>query len=113
MKFAVTRTSTNGQPCEEAVLEEYIRIDEYDADNPEKVGINPRNTSWWYDRGENHRVENGHIKRDFRTTGWFIEINSLDDLIAFKNKYGSLVIEDDPYNRNQFARIEIYDDYRE
>jgi predicted RNA-binding protein associated with RNAse of E/G family len=39
---------------------------------------------------------------------WYIDINSLDELIKFVDKYGDIVVstENDPY-------IEIYDTYRE
>ena len=36
---------------------------------------------------------------------WELELNSLEDLMAFTKKYGPLVVSD--------KYIEIYDDYRE
>ena len=36
---------------------------------------------------------------------WHVEINSLEELVNFSNKYGTLVFNEDT--------IEIYDDYRE
>ena len=43
---------------------------------------------------------------------WILEINSLDDLIKFIEKYKRIVIEDEAYNID-LPEIEIYDDYRE
>ena len=40
---------------------------------------------------------------------WFVNINTLEELIAFKNIHGKIILDDfvsDP-------SIEIYDDYRE
>ena len=41
---------------------------------------------------------------------WIIEINSLDELIQFSEKYGELIITG---NYKGLKEIEIYDDYRE
>lgn len=112
MKFMVKRTSNcfcdNVSPCETAKQEPCIIVDERNVDDPIK---NKYIAEDWYLRGENHRVENGHIKRDLKDIQFFIEIESLDELVSFVNKNGSIVIEqsDDP----SFLRIEIYDDYRE
>lgn len=85
-----------------------MRIDERTVDSPAKIGSHGEPT--WYELGRNHRVENGHIMRDFDDTAWFIEMNSLDDLIAFHKAHGDLVISD---GFTRITRIEIYDDYRE
>ena len=44
--------------------------------------------------------------------GWFIDINTLEELINFKNKYGELVLQNSIYNEDIIV-IEIYDTYRE
>lgn len=113
MKFIIKRTSIWDQesPCEEARRETYTRIDERIVDDPKKIHFgNVAQT--WYKQGENHRVENGHIKRDFPgEREWFIEINNLDDLLKLKSKYGDLVLGE--HCSSDFPSIEIYDDYRE
>ena len=53
-------------------------------------------------------VKNIYEKGD----GWYIKINTLEELIAFENKYGALIISKDWDNQEEM-QIEIYDDYRE
>ena len=43
--------------------------------------------------------------------GWFIEIETLEDLLKLKEKYGDLIIQD--YYDGQILTIVIYDDYVE
>lgn len=116
MKFLVTKTSCFGfneniKPCEKATLEDYIIVDERYIDDPMK---NPNIGKNWYEKGTDHRVENGNIKRNLKSRGWFIELNTLEELIEFQKEYGSLIIEE-PYTPSLegYLRIEIYDDYRE
>lgn len=60
----------------------------------------------WYERGINHRVENGCIKRDLEIEDWYIEINFLHELMELIEDCGnSLVIDNE--------KIIIYDDYLE
>lgn len=42
---------------------------------------------------------------------WFIEIKTLEDLISFKEKYGSLILQDRVSEKGNL--IYIYDDYME
>jgi hypothetical protein len=110
MRFRVKRTSVwrEDRPCEEAYSREYMFVDERTVDAPEKLKY--RNAAEdWISHGENHRVENGHIKRDFRKDGWFIDFDSLPELCAFIDKYGEVII----MRRGNIMAIEIYDDYRE
>lgn len=44
--------------------------------------------------------------------GWTVEINSIEDLVDFTDKYGNIIIK----SRDTFhpeSSIEIYDDFRE
>jgi len=116
MKFQIKRTSSWGnKPCDEAFLDKYTRIDARTTDDPCKIPCyfdNPEKAKkMWFGEGSNHRVENGWIKRDFEDEGWFIEINSLEELMKFHEKYGNLVINSD-YS-SSISTLEIYDDYRE
>jgi hypothetical protein len=43
-------------------------------------------------------------------TGWFVDIDSLDDLVAFQERHGRLILQQEGRNPPE---IEIYDDYRE
>ena len=115
MKFILTRTSAvlddiTEKPCEGATFEPYTRIDERTVDDPMK---NKHIGKSWYQQGKNHRVENGHIKRDFDGMAWFMEINSVDDLVAFAKKHGDIVVTTGKSVNPAIPRIEIYDHWRE
>lgn len=114
MKFIISRTSLwndEEKPCEEAIKDKYIRVDERTIDSPEKFNHKYERDNW-FSEGTNHRIDNGHIKRDFEDEDWFIEINTLDDLIKFQQKYGDIIIQDGFMNPD-IKEIEIYDSYRE
>ena len=86
MKFKVRRTSewdVDVQPCKEAHQETFVSID-----------------------------LRGKIARDFDAIGWFIEINTLEELLKFREKYGDLVLTKH-YLNPEIVEVEIYDDYRE
>lgn len=112
MKFQVSRTSVwGGRPCEEAYQDEITRFDIRTFGSFEEY--DKKFTDNWTDKGTNHRInESGRIQREFEETEWFIDINSLEELIDFKKKYGQIVIENSYENPN-ITQIEIYDTYRE
>jgi len=114
MRFLVSRTSCwddRTPPCEEAKRVPYIYIDERNEDDPKKIRGHEGEEDWWYGYGRNHRVEHGHIKRDFEEVDWFIEIDTLEQFMAFSIKYERLVIQPNYYSHE--TNLEIYDDYRE
>lgn len=114
MKFQLTKTSSyEGKPHRKAKKEKIVRIDERTTDDPSKIPSGGHTSDWWYKDGRNHRVENGRIKRDFDAEIWVIEINSLEDLIAFGNKCGTPLVVGTSYLNASMPSIEIYDDYRE
>ena len=118
MEFMVSRTSIpfnkkDRKPCPEAVRKSYIEVDERTVDDPAKVPIHHGERTWWYAEGQNHRVEDGHIKRDLRREGWFVEIPTLDALVDFICKYGQVVIYPVPDVPDHWLEIEIYDAWRE
>jgi hypothetical protein len=41
----------------------------------------------WYGEGRNHRVVDGCIERDFDDEFYIIEINTLEELLDFQDKY--------------------------
>lgn len=63
-----------------------IRVDERTIDDPSKFSQEWDKRNWYTD-GENHRVENGHIKRDFEESFHIIEINTIEDLLEFQRKH--------------------------
>lgn len=115
MEFMVRRTSysMDAKPCEEAYLKTYIRIDERTVNSPSKIPAYKNwPEDWWYSKGKNHRIENGHIMRDFDDKGWFIELDTMEGLSKFHQKYGRLVIEQ-CWENHSILEIEIYDNWRE
>jgi hypothetical protein len=119
MKYHVTRTSdwSDNKPCEEAFEDDYIRVDERNTDSPYKIPCYANKSKEfvdkdWYGEGKNHRVKNGRIQRDFDDRGWFVNINSLEELNAFCTKYGDVIIQDF-YHNDDIKELEIYDDDRE
>lgn len=112
MKFKISRTSTYcNQPCIEAVKEKCISIDERTVNSPDKLNFKYDRENW-FTEGTNHRIEDGHIKRDIEDEDWFIEVNTLEDLIEFQEKYGDIIIQKS-WDNDTIKEIEIYDDYRE
>jgi len=113
MKFLVGRTSLafheNNKPCEGAYYDSYIHIDERTVDDPAKIGPTIGRSEWWYSRGTNHRIEDGHIKRDVEDKRWFVDIDSLEDLLDFVSRNSRSIV----LSTFDFPEIEIYDDYRE
>lgn len=112
MKFKVERTSLfndDEKPCENVSKENYIRIDERTIDDPSK-NIYMKD---WYEHGINHRVENGHIKRDFIDEGWFTEISDLDGLMQFIKDVEKNIVVGKYHENSSIMKIEIYDSYRE
>ena len=113
MEFITNRTSNwDGQPCEEAKRKTVIAVDERTVNDPKHLKC--MSADEWYTDPKyfNHRVENRHIKRDYKTKEWVVEINTLEELLKFINKYGQVIIGS-WYKYKNLPSIEIYDDYRE
>ena len=118
MKFVISRTSlwdASKCPCEEAKRDSVTREETYRFHTPEEYDKYHvmRHEGNWLSIGTNHRVnKNGYITRDNGMMDvWSIEINSLEELIEFVDKYGEIVIYDSMGNSHK--EIEIYDDWRE
>lgn len=111
----VERISSYGDdevaPCEEAYKKEYIRKDVRTFGSFEQFDNKFRVN--FKDSGKNHRInEEGFIEREFDEEGWFVEVDSLEELMEFKDKYGTLVLIDSLWNY-EIPMIEIYDGWRE
>jgi hypothetical protein len=120
LKFIVTRTSVCGDctpPCDGAVLEDCAYVDVRTVDCPTKILAyqgNPEKAKYeWYKKGKNHRVENGFIKRDLDDKAWFIEINSLEEMVELMKRVENPIILQSSYKNDNFLELEIYDYYRE
>jgi hypothetical protein len=118
MLFQVTRTSKNEtikphDSCFPIQLNKvewtlFYRPEEYDETFADKRGK-------WFDNGTNHRKDkDGHIIRDMGMIDvWGIEINSIEELVAFREAVGEeLILTTSPTDLVSPA-IEIYDSYRE
>jgi hypothetical protein len=119
MHYVVTRTSLRSselKPCDEAVKGVFTRVDMRTADDPKKIAAFHGTDDWWYREGQNHRVikKRGKslIARDFADERWYVEIETLDQLMQFIDKYGECVVGPNFLNADVMS-IEIYDGYRE
>jgi hypothetical protein len=114
MKFHISRVSCfddETSPCEKAYKDKYVRVDERTVNDPMKNNFIGK---VWYDEGTNHRVEKGHIKRDFQETGWFIDINSFEELLQLLRREGDLILSESYFlGDGKTGHIKIYDDYVE
>jgi hypothetical protein len=117
MLFQVTRTSSwyDDKPYDKCIPIKLTIVDRRTFKTPEEHDARcAEHSSKWFDVGTNHRVENGFIVRDLDTKDvWGIEINSLEELMAFQAEVGEELIIGTSYTDNKFPLIEIYDSYRE
>jgi len=103
MKFIVSRkrVSVTGSKrvCDEAKQEDLTPLDYRTVKSLEEA----KKKVWykdWLKGGINHREEDGMVVCDKKEKArhWVIEINSLEELLAFQSKYGSIMISNSlPY----------------
>jgi hypothetical protein len=115
MKFIITKTSAyDEKPCKEA---KRTMVETWHTRTCSEKEFNLRfsdREGLWKSKGKNHSItKEGYITRqqDDREA-WCVELNSLEELIKFCNKYGQLIVSNEGYDYKN-ASIEIYDDYRE
>jgi hypothetical protein len=103
--FIVLRTSDysgTNKPCDGAYRAEVLLVDR------RAKGYDPTKSPDWFQRGTNHRIENGEHCRDmYWDSVWAIDI---PDVMEFVATHGDCVVS---VNREGFHEIEIYDSYRE
>lgn len=113
MRFIVRRTSVwddDAQPCPEAVKGTYTRVDARTFKSAKEHDEKLREP--WLSRGTNHRKHNGGIARDFPGERcWWVEIATLDDLWAFSQEHGPVIVSE--HFMSEDPSLEIYDGYRE
>ena len=117
MKFFIKTTTweeDNESPYPDAFKEQYIKVDcirkEY-YDNAYKG-----DDSEWKERGKNHRTNGEWMERDFDSMGWFVEINSLEELMKIIQITGqNIIISPQRWEAKDktIPEIEIYNDFRE
>ena len=69
-------------------------------------------TSLWSRDNNDSPCEEAKAKRLENNRVWTIEINTLEELINFRKKYGEIILTISTYPEID-NEIEIYDDYRE
>lgn len=69
----------------------------------------------WLSKGVNHKTSKGRIQREFPNgaEGHFIEINSIEELLEFREKVGNELIITSAIDNESIPAIEIYNNYRE
>jgi hypothetical protein len=118
MVFEVIRTSTwsDKKPCDNAIEINLTKVETRILGSPEEFDIRFGGTEGkWLESGTNHRLdEEGYITRDMGTRkSWGIEINSLEELMEFKENINNEIIITKSSVDYKTPSIEIYDDYRE
>ena len=118
MRFLTYRTTQYGgedRPCERATKGEYTRVDVRGWPSHDAI-TNERVKEDWLIRGKNHRViqvdGRDMIARDFDDSGWFVELEYLEDLMDFIIEFGQVVVGVE-YGNIPIPTLEIYDGWRE
>lgn len=117
MEFLITSTSGGVEnQIPNAVIKKYTKIEVRYFSSFEEFD---KRLSWmegtWFSKGDNHKASEGRIQREFPNgaEGYFIEINSIEELLEFQKKVGSELIITSATNNESIPAIEIYNDYRE
>ena len=71
-----------------------------------------RASQWRNEQPCEEAKEEEFVYGDIILKRWVIEINSLDEIMNFKSKYGDIVIRDSGFD-DGIQEIVIYDDYLE
>ncbi|MFS9090065.1 hypothetical protein [Streptococcus mitis] len=117
MEFLLTSTSgwvENQIP--NAVIKKYTKIEVRGFSSFEEFD---KRLSWmegtWLSKGVNHKMSKGRIQREFPNgaEGHFIEINSIEELLEFREKVGNELIITSAIDNESIPAIEIYNNYRE
>ena len=76
------------KPFEQCQLVKGYYVDTRNADCPSKIPAHKGETDWWYENGENHRIVDGHICKDFKEEFYVIDINTISELLDLQKKVG-------------------------
>jgi hypothetical protein len=116
MDFIISKTSDyyHEEPTCEGAIKKPFPVFHVRTCNEEEFNkkFAPRE-GLWKSKGFNHTTtEEGYIKRQEEDKEqWCISINSLDELMAFYEQHGQLIIKSNYLSGT--PEIEIYNDYRE
>lgn len=117
MKFTITRASDwdilfSKKPCEEAKKEQVVVHEHYSYKTFEEYNKARPKEPKFTETGFNHRITSIGIARDAKDDYWVVEFESLDELNAFIESYGDIVIKNKTFDC-EYNQIIIYDDYIE
>lgn len=117
MRFVVSRASCwdDEKPCVEAKRMEITELDIRRFRSPDEFDkIRGHREGSWLSGGKNHCItKDGHIQRELGPKEvWYVEIETLEELVEFKNRHGQIIILDCVDNPSE-TEIAIYDGYRE
>lgn len=112
MEFLILRTSAewDEKPHKRAFKKKFTRVDQRKFKSEDE--FNSRVLENWRDHGQNHRVNEIGIARDFNDEDWFIKISSLAELLDLSEECGKLILTSKSYLNKDISEIEIHDDYR-
>ncbi len=115
MKFLIDRVSESSetQPCEGTHHETYTRVEVRTLPNAEAFDKKFAATEGaWLSKGTNHRKIGRNIARDHSdgVEGWFREFDTLEELIAFGDEHGELILGWSMWN-GDVRQIRIFDGY--
>ena len=119
MIFEITRTSSwehENPPCDGCIPIKIRRVETRTLGSAEEFDKRfGAREGKWFSVGTNHRFNNkGYITRDREEIdSWGIEINTLEELMEFKNRIGEELVLGSSWHSPEVPMIEIYDDYRE
>ena len=117
MEFLLTSTIGGVEnQIPNAIIKKYKKVDvRYFSSFEEFDKLLSRMEGNWLSKGVNHKTSKGRIQREFPNgaEGYFIEINSIEELLEFHKKVGSELIITSATNNESIPAIEIYNYYRE
>lgn len=108
--------TTSGKKPKKCIPIQLTRVDVRSFKSPEEYNKRIGKVyGKWESEGTNHRVlPNGNIARDIGVEDCYgIEINSLEELMRFKDEVNQEIIISESYIDKITPSIEIYDCYRE
>ena len=117
MEFLLTSTSGRVETrIPNTVIKKYKKVEVRYISSFEKFDeLFSRTEGSWLSKGVNHKKSKGRIQREFPNgaEGYFIEINSIEELLEFHRKVGCELIITSATNNESIPAIEIYNYYRE
>jgi len=117
MKFFIRRTTwleDDESPYPGAFKEQFVYVDCVRKEYYDNAYI--RDDSGWKETGENYRINGLWMEKDIKRMGWFIEVNSIEDLMKIiETSKNNIIISPKSQGAKDetIPEIEIYDDFRE